>query len=420
MSSDSDSPPSKIKSTSRINIPTDSNIKVNKSPENLSVKPPPQKTQVSKNKPELTRDSISSQQVKKPKLVPMDGLDLLTNPKKVNNDTSSASEIQSDSDSDSDYSFDDTDYIQPESSPKKSMSDTESVHSDTSSMSSASSRSSRSSDSSGSSASSDSSKHEEKTYEEIQAEKQKLLWELEKYERRLKIKLPRRFTMASNIDEIKHELKKLKHQYGVEKGIRFLRQGLKMFVSGAEKLNNRFDPIGAKLDGWTEAVEENIEDYDEVFEELHDKYEDSISMPPELRLAMMVAGSGFALHMSKTLFKTPGLEEIMRNNPALKRQIEEEAMKSVHEQNKNDPFFNMMMGAKPQQRPPPPPQPSSQFNRPTPPPQQFQRPQQMPQPQFTAQQPRPSQPSSSQPSSQNQQRRPQFRGQPTKGINIDV
>ena len=43
-------------------------------------------------------------------------------------------------------------------------------------------------------------------------------------------------------------------------------------VSGLEFLNNRFDPFDLKLDGWAESVNENLEEYDEVFGELHEKY----------------------------------------------------------------------------------------------------------------------------------------------------
>ena len=33
-------------------------------------------------------------------------------------------------------------------------------------------------------------------------------------------------------------------------------------------LNSKFDPFDIKLDGWSEAVNENLDDYDDVFGEL--------------------------------------------------------------------------------------------------------------------------------------------------------
>ena len=41
-------------------------------------------------------------------------------------------------------------------------------------------------------------------------------------------------------------------------------------VSGAEFLNSKFDPFDVKLDGWSESIHENINDYDDVFTELYD------------------------------------------------------------------------------------------------------------------------------------------------------
>ena len=54
--------------------------------------------------------------------------------------------------------------------------------------------------------------------------------------------------------------------------------------SGIEFLNNRFDPFDLKLDGWSESVHENVNDYNEVFEELHEKYKTKAQISPELRL----------------------------------------------------------------------------------------------------------------------------------------
>ena len=36
-------------------------------------------------------------------------------------------------------------------------------------------------------------------------------------------------------------------------------------VTGAEFLNKKFDPIGAKLDGWSESVMDNINDYEVIY-----------------------------------------------------------------------------------------------------------------------------------------------------------
>ena len=41
------------------------------------------------------------------------------------------------------------------------------------------------------------------------------------------------------------------------------------FLTGVEFMNNKFDPFSIKLDGWSESVNEEVMDYDEIFEAVH-------------------------------------------------------------------------------------------------------------------------------------------------------
>ena len=114
-------------------------------------------------------------------------------------------------------------------------------------------------------------------------------------------------------------------------------------VSGLEFLNGRFDPFDIKLDGWSEAVQENVEEYDDVFGELHEKYGGKTKMAPELKLLFMLGGSAAMLHMTNTMFKSamPGMDDIMRQNPELMQQFQNAAMNTMGQQN---PGFGNFMG----------------------------------------------------------------------------
>ena len=109
--------------------------------------------------------------------------------------------------------------------------------------------------------------------------------------------------MASDIDEMRMEYLRIKKHREVENSIKFSRKMLIAGITAIEFLNNKFDPFDAKLDGWSESVHENINDYDEVFEELHEKYKEAAKMSPEIKLLMMLGGSGFMFHLSNSLFK---------------------------------------------------------------------------------------------------------------------
>lgn len=155
--------------------------------------------------------------------------------------------------------------------------------------------------------------------------------------------------MASSYEDLLFEFRRLKKQRDIEKSIKFSRKILMAIISGVEFLNNRFDPLDIKLNGWSENVMENINDYDEVFEELHDKYAESVKVAPELKLLMMVAGSGFMFHLTNSLFKTatPDLNDILRENPDIMKNISKAAMKNMNKQmgvSENDPISNLMMG----------------------------------------------------------------------------
>ena len=71
---------------------------------------------------------------------------------------------------------------------------------------------------------------------------------------------------------MRNEYLKLKKQREVDNSIKFQRKVMMAAITGLEFLNNKFDPAGIHLDGWSESVNENIYDYDEVFEELYEKY----------------------------------------------------------------------------------------------------------------------------------------------------
>jgi Family of unknown function (DUF5767) len=200
------------------------------------------------------------------------------------------------------------------------------------------------------------------TEEEILNAKREILYQFERLERK-GMQLPKKFTMASNLEEMKLELDRLRRDRDVDQSVKFQRKVMMTVVTGMELMNNKFDPVGARLDGWSESINDNIDDYDEVFEELHDKYKGKAKMAPEFKLMFMLGGSAFMFHMTNTMFKTqmPGMEEVLKRNPDLMRQFAA-ATASTMQQNtaESNPmmsglsgmFSNMFGGGQPQRQPP--------------------------------------------------------------------
>lgn len=139
--------------------------------------------------------------------------------------------------------------------------------------------------------------------EEIMNMKKEILYQFDRLEKK-GINLPRKFTLASNLDEMKAEFDRLKKEREVDISIRFQRRMLMTIVSGVEYLNDKFDPFDVKLSGWSESVNDSILDYDDIFEELHEKYKGKANMPPELKLMFAIGGSAFMFHLRNTMMKS--------------------------------------------------------------------------------------------------------------------
>lgn len=155
--------------------------------------------------------------------------------------------------------------------------------------------------------------------------------------------LSKHFSMDNTLEEIQTEYDRLVDAKNLEGSIKFQRQCLMGVVTGFEFLNGKFNPFDWQLEGWSESVHENIEDYDEVFEELYDKYKGKGNMPPEAKLLMSLVGSGFMFHMSNSFFRQKMANvdpsDIFRNNPGLAKQFAAAAA------NQAGPGFGNFMGA---------------------------------------------------------------------------
>ena len=181
--------------------------------------------------------------------------------------------------------------------------------------------------------------------EEERAKKVDYLNKLQRLEQK-GFPVSKRFTMDNTMDEMKQEFDRLVDARNLESSLRFQRQALMSVVTGLQWANDRFDPFDLKLDGWSEAVHENVEDFDEIFEELYDKYKERGKMPPEARLVMALAGSGFMCHVSNSFLKSKmsnvSADDILKNNPELARQFAAAAANQAGAGFGN--FMNMAMG----------------------------------------------------------------------------
>jgi hypothetical protein len=315
-------------------------------------------------RPQLNEDNIPRKESIRPRLLESD-LNLLANPKKTKKFTSSSEEeSNNESDVSTEVSDDDigfsqnTDELLGKSFDPFSKENSQDDNNDDDDDDDDDDGDDNESEASGSDAKTMSSASSSvrkppqraKTLEEIAVEKQELLYRLERLEAN-GFKPSRKFNMSSNLDDIKFEYERMKKQRDVDKSIKFQRKILMAITSGIEFVNNKFDPLNIKLDGWSESIYENLHEYDDIFEDLHEKYKSKMKVAPEIKLLMMVGGSAFMFHLTNTLFKSkmPGLDQILQQNPELAKNVQQAAMNTMRQNEASsgnpDPLFGMMMNS---------------------------------------------------------------------------
>jgi hypothetical protein len=215
--------------------------------------------------------------------------------------------------------------------------------------------------------------------DEMLREKFKFLRKLEALEKK-GVELSKKYNMESPLAEMQGEYETIMEEKTKLNSVKFQGNMLMAVINGIEFLNNRFDPFDIKLDGWSEQINENINDYDDIFGELHEKYKSKATMAPELKLLFQLGGSAMMVHMTNTMFKSsmPGMDDILRQNPDLMRSFQNAAVNTMAGSN---PGFSGFMsgimnpttnyGGEPQvprhNGPPPPPMATQGPNAPLPP-----------------------------------------------------
>lgn len=152
---------------------------------------------------------------------------------------------------------------------------------------------------------------EKKIDKDISKEKNELIERRKYYAKILELKtnkceLCKEYTMDSPIEDMKAEIKYQYEIKGKKQGINLAKRILGIVIDCVELTNNKFDPFGFNLDGWSQDVTSQLndptKDYDYVFERLIEKYRgDSGELAPEIQLGMLLIGSAASRHIQNTI-----------------------------------------------------------------------------------------------------------------------
>ena len=188
------------------------------------------------------------------------------------------------------------------------------------------------------------------------------------YEKGL-IKTPNRFTIDSNYEEIEDEYEGALEDKRKRDSVKIQQNWMITMVNTIEYGNAFLNPFDVNLDGWGESVSEDIDSYDEIFEQLYEKYKGG-KMSPELSLLLKLAFSASVIHFSNTSLSrvVPGFGDVMRQNPGLMKMFTSATVDSMKKTSPGMAFASELLNNnKPSQMTGPPPVPIETRNQPAPP-----------------------------------------------------
>ncbi len=113
-------------------------------------------------------------------------------------------------------------------------------------------------------------------------------------------KLSKEYDFNSSIEEMEYEYDLLKSFADRRNGIKLYKSTIINLTNLVEFFNDKYDPFGAQLNGWSEHMSVEVDSYDDVLEELYEKYKGAgKSLPPEIKLLILIGFSASAFHFSK-------------------------------------------------------------------------------------------------------------------------
>ena len=129
--------------------------------------------------------------------------------------------------------------------------------------------------------------------------------------------LSKDYSFKSSIEEMEYEYELLKSFANKRQGVKLYKNILLNSVSAMEFMNDKYDPFSFQLSGWSEHVSVEVDSWDDIIEEIYEKYKGAgQNMACELKLMLLMTSSAAAFHHSKSTFKNiPGLDKIIENNP---------------------------------------------------------------------------------------------------------
>ena len=185
------------------------------------------------------------------------------------------------------------------------------------------------------------------------------------YEKGL-IKNNSRYNMESSYEEVEDEYETAVEDKRKKDSVKLMGWWLMTGINSIEYANAAFDPFGINLDGWAEQISEDIDSYEEIFTELHEKYKGG-KMAPELSLLLRLGFSAAVVNFTNKALSTatPGFNDVIKQSPELMKMFTDATVSSMSQKSPGFAMASNMMNDQKMnnQRGPPPPPPVETKNQ---------------------------------------------------------
>lgn len=178
------------------------------------------------------------------------------------------------------------------------------------------------------------------------------------------------FNMESSYEEVEDEYESALEDKRKKDSVKLQGWWFITFVNSLEYANSAFNPFDINLDGWGEQISEDIDSYEEIFSELHEKYKGG-KLSPELSLLLRLGFSAAVVNFTNKALSsaTPAFNDVIKQSPELMKMFTNATVNSMSQQSPGFAFANNMMNDPqgPSRNMGPPPAPVETKNIPPPP-----------------------------------------------------
>lgn len=174
--------------------------------------------------------------------------------------------------------------------------------------------------------------------------KREMIKKLDEWQEKGLLKHGNRYTMDSNYEEIEDEYETALEDKRRKDAVKLYGWWFLTAVNSLEYANSAFNPFDINLDGWGEQVSEDMDSYEDIFGELHEKYKGG-KLAPELALLMRLGFSAAVVGISNRALSsaTPGFNDVIKQSPELMKMFTQATVQSMSQKSPGFAFANNLV-----------------------------------------------------------------------------